>query len=73
MGKGKPSKSAEGKLVYQAPKLISLGEPDTGFGQQCMFGSAARAGNCHNGAGPGAHCTSGSIGTDKCNNGTGGP
>jgi hypothetical protein len=53
MSKEKPSKSAEGKLIYQSPKLISLGEPDTGFGQ-CTPGSIHRGG-----------CTVGGIPTGR--------
>jgi hypothetical protein len=72
MGKGEPSKSAGGKLIYQAPKLISLGEPDTGFGQGCMYGSKPPGtSKCQDGAGPGAKCQSGNIGISNCNTGFG--
>ena len=54
----KTSKKAKPKLAYQAPKLVALGESDTGFGAACKNGPVAS--NCSIGSAAGARCREGS-------------
>jgi hypothetical protein len=71
MPKEKHSKNAKPKLTYEAPKVVALGESDTGFGGPCQLGSAVPA-LCKTGGVPGAACLAGLGAIPQCNPGISG-